>query len=299
MHQTIQSAVRIVVSVAIPIAAFATGLRAASADPRWLLQRPGLLFRSLAAILVIVPVGAVLFLQAVAAPFAVKAGLTIAVIAIGIGPPAALKRAQAHEDMISYEVGLNVILLVLAIAYIPTAVAVHGAVFGHDLRLGPAAVARVVLGRALVPLAIGAFIARAVPRVVAPLGRPLGVLVQVVLIAVVAVAIVATWRGLVGLGVRTWLTCAAIVLGEIGIGHLMGGPAPETRHVLASFSAVRFPALALLLAQVAPRGREFVPVILAYVIASLVLVAIYEALAVSRARRGPAGGRRAATAGRA
>jgi BASS family bile acid:Na+ symporter len=299
MHQTLQHAVRIAVQVAIPIAAFVTGLRAASAEPLWLFKRPGLLFRSLAAILIVVPVGTVLFLRAVAAPPLVAAGITVAVLAIGIGPPAALKRTKAHEESISYEVALNVLLLMLAIVYIPLAVAVHGAVFGHNLRLSPSAVARVVLGRALVPLAVGAFVGRAFPRAIAPLGRYLGAIVQVVLIAVVVLALVVAWHGLLELGLRTWLTCAAVVLGEIAIGHFMGGPAPETRHVLASFSAYRFPALALLLAQVAPRGREFLPVILAYVIATMVLVGIYDALTVPRERRGRARAGRAATAGRA
>jgi BASS family bile acid:Na+ symporter len=299
MHQTLQDTVRIAVRIAVPIAAFVTGLRAAGADPAWLFKRPGLLVRSLVAILIMVPIATVLFLRAVAAPPIVEAGITIAVVAIGIGPPAALMRTKAHEETISYEMGLNVLLLLLAIVFVPVVVAVHGAFFGHNLHLGPGAVARVVLSRALIPLAVGAFVGRAFPRMIAPLARALGVIVQVVLVAVVVLALLATRRSLVQLGLTTWLTCVAVVLGDIAIGHFMGGPAPETRHLLASFSAIRFPALALLLAQLAPRGRELLPVIVAYVITTVVLVGIYDALTVPRERRGRARARRAATAGRA
>ena len=42
-------------------------------------------------------------------------------------------------------VGLDLTLLVVAVAYIPAAIALHGAVFHRAVTLSPAAVARVVL----------------------------------------------------------------------------------------------------------------------------------------------------------
>jgi BASS family bile acid:Na+ symporter len=244
--------------------------------------------RSLLAILIVIPVGAVLFLEAIGAPPAVKAGLTIAVVSIGIGPPAALKRFSAQEESVAYEVALNVILLAVAIGYIPAVLAVHGAIFHHSVRLGPVEVGTVVLSRALIPLSVGLVLGRLAPRAVAPISRYAGLFVQVVLIAVVVVAVLASWRNLFGLGARTWLICVGIVLGEIVIGHVAGGPELETRRVLASFSAIRFPALALLLASIAPRGRALVPVILAYVLTSVVLVAVNDVLVARRERRAPA-----------
>jgi len=288
MHPMVQEALKTLIRVAIPLASFATGLRGAHADATWLARRPGLLLRSLLAILVVIPVGAVLFLQAVGAPPVVRAGLTIAVLAIGIGPPAAFKKFGAHEDSVSYEIALNVILLAIAIAYIPAAVALHGAIFHHDLRLSPVEVGSVVLGRALIPLSVGLVVARLAPRAVAPLGRYAGIFVQMVLITVVLVALIATWRRLIALGAGTWLTCLAIVFGEIVVGYVAGGPELETRRVLASFSAIRFPALALLLASMAPQGRSFIPVILAYVLSSVVLVSLNDALVARRERHAPA-----------
>jgi len=282
MQPTLLAVLKTLLRVAVPLAAFAAGLRAATCDPLWLLRRPGLLARSLLVVLVVVPAGAVLFLRAAAVPPVIQAGLTIAVIAIGIGPPAALKRLKASEDTIAYELGLNALLLALAIAYIPAVVALHGALFGTSLRLGPGAVARVVLGRALVPLLAGAATGYLVPRIVAPLAHYAGLFVQAVLLSVVVVAVLATWHGLVGLGARAWLVCVAIVVGEIAIGQLAGGPDPETRRVLASFSAVRFPALALLLSSLAPRGRALVPVILAYILTSVVLVAVHDLVTTRR-----------------
>ena len=164
MREAMLEVFKILLRVAIPLAAFATGLRAARIDPLWLVKRPRLLLRALFAILIVVPVGAVLFLEAVHAPAVVKGGLTMAVVAIGIGPPAAFKRSKAHEESISFEVSLNVLLLAIAIVYIPAAVAIHGAIFHHALRLGVGRVAGIVLERALVPLLAGVLVARLAPR---------------------------------------------------------------------------------------------------------------------------------------
>jgi BASS family bile acid:Na+ symporter len=305
MHQTILEIFKVLLAVAIPLASFATGLRAAHADPSWLVKHPGLLARSLVALLVLIPLGTVVFLQAIAAPPLVAAGVTIAIVAIGIGPPAFfshVKKARVEaaggtatpnvEEAVSFEVGLNVVLLVLSIVYIPAFVALHGRFFQHHLHLAPSAVARVVLGRALIPLVLGVAVGRLAPRAVGAIVRSAGIFVQVVLLAVVVFAIAATWSGLVGLGARTWLTCVAIVLAEIVVGHVLGGPSGDTRRVLASFSAMRFPALALLIAKITPRAREVIPVILAYVLTSFVLVAVHGAVTAAPRSKARGAGQR-------
>ena len=65
------------------------------------------LVRSLLIILLVVPVGVVLLMEVLGTPDVVKAALTIAVISIGIGPPAAFKKATCAPEAVAYEVGLN------------------------------------------------------------------------------------------------------------------------------------------------------------------------------------------------
>jgi BASS family bile acid:Na+ symporter len=272
--------------VAIPLAAFATGLTATSKNPLWLARHPGLLLRSLLVILLIVPVGVVLFLEAVGAPVLVKVGLTIAVISIGIGPPMMFQKAkqQTQDENVAYEIGLNVTLLVLAMFYVPLAVGVYAAAFGYDVQLGVGQVAKVVLTRALVPLLLGLLVGRLLPRVVKPIARYGGIFVMVVLLALIVVALIASWRGLIGLGARTWLTCVAIVLAEIVVGHLVGSADRNSRTMLVAFTTMRFPVLALLLASITRHRREIIPVILAYIITSFILTTVYSVL-ISRRKR--------------
>jgi len=72
----------------------------------------------------------------------------------------------------------------------------------------------------------------------------------------------------------------------LAVGHIGGRKDPNTRGMLVAFSAMRFPALALLLAHAAPRGRQFTPVILAYVLCTFALVTVYEAVTARRRKRG-------------
>ena len=287
MHDVVFHSFKIAVGVVIPLASIATGLRAALVDPFWLLKRPALLLRSLLAVLILVPVGTFLFLEGLRPPDLVEAGLLVTIVSIGIGPPAFFKQTHAAVKDIAYEVELNVILLLLAVVFIPTAVALVGSYFHRELHLEASGVAKLVLTRSLIPLLIGVAIARLLPRVATPLGQIAGPLVQIVLLAVILIALAATWRGLFALGLRAWITCAAVATGALAIGHLCGGQDPAQRRVLATFSAMRFPGLALLISSVIPAGKKVIPVVLAYTISSAVCLAIYGALIHRRQR--PAG----------
>ena len=82
-----------------------------------------------------------------------------------------------------------------------------------------------------------------------------------------------------------WLASAVVATGALVDRHLLGGPAVETRGPLASASAMRFPALALLLATVAPLGKRLVPVVAADIVVSLVAVAVYGRFLERRGRK--------------
>jgi BASS family bile acid:Na+ symporter len=285
MRQTVFQALKVILSVVIPLASLATGLEAATVDPFWLFKRPSLLLRSLLALLILIPSGTVLFLEAIHAPPLLLTGLTVSILAVGVGPPALLTHTRARDKNVAYEVELNVVLMALAVAFIPTAVALLGMYFHVPLRLNVAGVAKVVLTRVLVPLLAGVLVARLFPRLAGPLGRVAAPVVQIALLAVVVVALILTWRSLLAIGARGWITSAAVAFGALVIGHLLGGPEPENRRVLATLGAIRFPGMALLIATITPLGRRVVPVVLAYVLSSLVLVALYDAVTSPRRRR--------------
>jgi BASS family bile acid:Na+ symporter len=284
MRETLIHILKVTLGVVIPLASFATGVRAAKVDPLWLFRHPALLLRSLLAIFILVPLAAVLFVEAVGAPPVVAAGIVIAILAVGIGPPALFQQAAPDKADVTYEVELNVVVQILAILFIPLAIAILGAIFQFAPRLEAGRVARVVLERALIPLFVGVLVARFLPRVAAPLARIAGPVVKLTLLAVVVVALAATWKPLLAIGAKGWLIIAAVALLAMVIGHLCGGADRTQRTVLATFSAMRFPALALAIAAILPRGREMIPAVLAYILCSLIFTAIYGAV-ISRRER--------------
>src|SRR5690606_35726005 len=196
-------------------------------------------------------------------------------LAVGMGAPDLLKRTDAPRDVACYVIGLNVVLMPLLVIYLPIAVAIHRAVFHHDVSLPWFIVAKVVLAQASLPFFVGLALARWRPNVADPIARHAPRFVGNTMLVVGVVAIFATWRSLLSFGAGVWLTCLTVATVAVLTGHLVGGPTLANKAVLAGFSAVRFPALALLILSVVPRGQRLIPLVIAYTISSAVVVSIY------------------------
>src|SRR4030095_15834661 len=94
---------------------------------------------------------------------------------------------------------LNIIVLVISLAFVPIAFAVLAVLLRAGVHLGVGTVAKVVLGRALIPLLLGLGAARLVPRLAASVGPWLSRIVNIALLVLVVVAILATLRQLAAL----------------------------------------------------------------------------------------------------
>jgi BASS family bile acid:Na+ symporter len=113
----------------------------------------------------------------------------------------------------------------------------------------------------------------------------LGVIINVVLLLVVVLAVIATFKFLREVGGIGWLVAAVVAGGAVIIGHALGGPDPGSRGVVAASATMRFPALALVLAHVMPQGQRLIPVVLAYVIVAFLWMTIYGAVTARRHKR--------------
>lgn len=290
MRAVIQDVFRVLLAVLIPLASFSTGVlapRPGRGETR-LWRRPGQLLRDLLAILVVVP-GWVLALVLIApvTPL-VRGGLIIATLAVGIGPVAGMKRMGPAAPSAREALDLNIIVLVVSLAFVPLTFALLATLIHRDVHLGVGAVAKVVLGRALVPLLLGLGVARLSPRFAASVGPWLMKIVNIALVVLVFAALAVTWKQLAAIGAVGWIVCAVAVVGSLIIGHLLGGPDPSSRGVVAAASVMRFPALALALASVTTAGRGLVPVVLVYVVLAVLAVSVYGAVVGRWRRRRPA-----------
>jgi BASS family bile acid:Na+ symporter len=218
----------------------------------------------------------------------VRAGLIVATLAVGIGPPASMNRMGPTAPTAREALELNIVVLAISLVFVPLAFALVAAMFHRNLSIGVGAVAKVVLGRALIPLLLGLGAARLFPRFSASRGPLLMKIVNIALLVLVAVALLVGWREMFSIGGVGWIVCAAAVVGSLLIGHLLGGPDPGSRSVVAAASAMRFPALALALATATPAGRRLLPVVLDYAVLALLSVVLYGAIIGRWQRRRPA-----------
>jgi len=290
VRAVVQDVFSVLVAVLVPLASFTTGLLAPhrGQGETTLLRRPAQLFRDLLAILILVPAWVLALVLILPVPQLVRGGLIIATLAVGIGPMASMKRMGPKAQAAPEALELNIVVLVISLVFVPLAFASLAALFHRDVSLGVGAVAKVVLVKALIPLLLGLGAARMFPRFAASRGPLLMKIVNIALLVLVAIALVVSWRRMIAIGAVGWIVCAAAAVGSLIIGHLLGGPDPSSRTVVAAASVMRFPALALALALVAPAGKRLLPVVLAYVVLALVSVTVYGAIMSRRQRRKPA-----------
>src|SRR6266542_2434968 len=225
MRSAIQEVCQVLLAVLIPLAAFTTGLRAPRRGPGdvRLWRHPAQLFRDLLAVLILVPLWAIFLVRVVPVSPIVRGGLLIAVLAVGIGPAAGMKRMGPRAVHASEALDLNMIVLVLSMIFVPIGFALVARFFNRDLHVGAGAVAKVVLGRALIPLLLGLGAARLSPRLAEAAGPWLSKIINVILLAVVAIALLVTGKRLADVGGLGWLVAVAVAVGAVVIGHALGG----------------------------------------------------------------------------
>jgi bile acid:Na+ symporter, BASS family len=286
MKAILLDVLRATLAVAIPLASFTTGLRASATGADSLWRRPMRLGSVLLAILVVVPVWALLVLKVMPLAPPARTGILLAVLSTGLGPIAGMNRTRAESAAARRALELNVAVLVASVLFVPAAFFGLAALFHRDVTLGWGAVGRVVLIRALLPCALGMLVARLEPRAAGRLDRPCAIAVNVVGLVILAVVLLVAGRLLAGVSASVWIACAAIAAGAVIIGHLWAGDDQALRPALATEAVMRFPALALLLATATGQRALLLPNVLAYLLVSLAAEAAYRALGKRRTRHG-------------
>jgi predicted Na+-dependent transporter len=225
----------------------ALGLRSAPGDARYLLARPALLIRSLLAMNVVMPLLVLWLVMA----FDLRPPVKIALFALSISPvppflPGKQLKLPASQG---YTYGLFATTALVAIVLVPLTMTWIGGRVSAEVHIGAAKVLSIVAMTVLIPLAVGIVVRHFAPRAaaqVAPIADKLG---SVLLIVAFIPVLIVQWpamRSLLGDG--TLLAIVAFTALGLAVGHLLGGPQPQDRSVLALATASRHPAVALAIA---------------------------------------------------
>ena len=263
--------IKLAVVASIFLTVLGIGMSATLRDVTFLMRQPGLLFRSILSMFVVMPVVVAVVAQVSNLPEAVK----IALVALAIAPvPPILPRrelkAGGHAD---YAVGLLAAGALIAIVYVPLAVEILDRIFGRHGDVSSLAIGKIVLITILAPLLIGMAIRQWAPSAAAKGAGRVLTIGMILLVAACIPLLMATWEAVVALfGNGTVLIMALVAAGGLLLGHMLGGPRPEHRIVLALSTASRHPAVALTVATsgVMQTKQELAAVLLYVVVSVLV-----------------------------
>jgi BASS family bile acid:Na+ symporter len=260
--------------IAIAGTVFTYGLQANRDDLLYIVHRPGLLLRSLIAMLVLMPLLVVACVYFLNLPQSTAVVLTA--LAISPVPPMLPKKHKKAGGIAPYGLGLLVILALVSIVTVPLSVMFIDWLFAIPRGVGPSAIVKIVLKMIIAPLALGMLVAKLAPGAAQALFMPVRRLAALLLIAGALVLLAATWHAIWSTaGHWTVVVILAFVVAGLAIGHWLGGPAPEHASVLALSTASRHPAIALAISAANYPGEQFAPTVALYLILCTALAIPY------------------------
>jgi len=267
--------IRIVIVISVMLIVVALGLRYTPSDAGYLLHRRGLLLRSLIAMNVALPVIAIWIVTS----FDLRTPVKVALVALAASPlPPLLPGKQLNLSSQGYVYGVVVAAAVCSIFLLPATAAILALRF-HTRQVSVPKVFLVVAVTVLVPLGIGLFTQWMRPTGHKRLAEILSKSGIVLLGGACVPAIIMEWptmRSLLGDGTAV----VAVILSAIGllVGHILGGPDPENRTVLALATASRHPGVAMVAASASFQPQRLVTAaVLLTFIASLITSVPYAA----------------------
>jgi BASS family bile acid:Na+ symporter len=236
----------------------------------YVVRRPGLLARSLLALLVVMPIVAIVLVRTF--DFARTVEIALVALAISPVPPLLPNRERAAGAIVSYGLGLMVTLGVLSIVVVPLALELLVRVFGVPLGTSPATIARLMLTMLVGPVVIGVAIRALAPAFAARIAGPVNTLALVLLALGALVLLAATAPAIWALvGDGTVVALAIFIVIGLAVGHVLGGPDPESAGVLALSTACRHPIIAMTIAAANFPEERFGAIIILYLLVNIVL----------------------------
>lgn len=262
--------------VSIWATVFGFGLTARASDLSYLFRHSNLLARSIVAMLVVMPVVAIILSRV----FKFEPGVEIAMVALALSPVPPLlpnKETKAGGSG-AFAVGLLAILGLISIFTVPASLEFLERLSGRPLTISRTAIAGVILKGIIAPLVIGMALRALVPALAEKLAGPVSKAAKLLLLVAVLPLLVATFPALLSLATSTTLL-AVLLFTSIGlfVGHQMGGPDPDQSVVLALSTASRHPMIAYSIAAANFPDLRFGGIILLFLLGNALLCAPYLA----------------------
>ena len=208
-------------------------------------------------------------------------GVALLLLGTAAGAPFLPKLAGIAKSNLAFAVGLMVLLMVLTVGYMPLVLPL----LLEGVSVDPANIARSLILLMLLPLGAGLLVKARFCHVADRMRRPLNGISSLSLALLILLLLVTNIQNVIGLfGTRGILASILFLVGGVGIGWLLGGPASGTKGVLALGTAQRNIAAALVVG-----GKNFddpnvlVMVVVVAVVGLLILMPLARVLGSRRA----------------
>jgi BASS family bile acid:Na+ symporter len=239
----------------------------------YLLKLPGILLRALLSVNLIMPA----FVAIIVALVPLNPDVKIALIAIALSPVPPILTNKAHSVHRSHTVGLLMSVSLIAVIFVPTVLWVFGTVFQGPYRFDLTSVIMTIVITILIPLAVGTIIRRMDKDFADIAAGPvswIGLFFLILSFLPSIPSLLPTIWTMLGDG--TALAMGVFVAFGLAVGHLLGGPYPHGRNVLALASASRHPGFAVVIvtANIRDPGTAIAGIIL-YLLIDAILALAY------------------------
>jgi BASS family bile acid:Na+ symporter len=260
----------ILVKVTIFALMLSTGINLSLEKMLSLWRKPGLLFRALLAVVVLVPLGVMVLLKLFELPPAVMTGLVL--LAASPGAPLTTKRSQMAGARFRHSASLQLTLALLAVIITPLTLGLFSHIFPEmPSKVTVLEVARQVTMVQFLPVTLGLLLQKFGAKYAVAIAKPLTLIANGLFVLLIVLACI------VGLPLmfRVWglplIAIAIMVIVSLGIGHTLGGPDEDKRSILAISCIARNVGLALFIAILNDVQQQVMPTLIAYLIVGAVL----------------------------
>jgi BASS family bile acid:Na+ symporter len=217
----------------------------------------------------LVPIVTVALLYCFEASPLVAAGFLI--LAVCPGAPMGPSFTEIARGDVAYATGAMVILAGLSALLAPLLLMLFLGWLSpeSDLHIDALSMVKTLLVTQMLPLAVGLVIHEWAPRLTALVARPIALLANILLLAVVALILATQYPTLAALRVRGWFGMTLLLAASLGIGWLCGGTSAATRRALMITTGVRNAAVALVIVSANFAGTPAVTAVVAYALVSI------------------------------
>lgn len=245
-------------------------------------ERGAVLAVALFAVLVPVPVAAVLLVKLAGLKGVAAAGILL--MAISPGAPIAMRRAIEAGGNRAFAPALHLAVVALAIVSVPASVAILDVLFGASVAISQLDVARQVFIAQLLPLAAGSALRAARPALAARLEAPLERLTGLMLLALALALLIVLWPLMREVGWMPFVAGVGLTVCALAVGAAVAVRDAQARPAVAVATAMRNPGLALLIAAVNEMPAGVVAAVFGYALGLALVVAAFVAWQGRRAR---------------